>query len=122
MERRRLGRTDMVASVLGFGGSEIGYQSVSARTVARLLGSALQAGPNVSDTAECYDESETLIGKALGGRRGDCYLFTKCGHGGGWGRPDWSPNAVLSSIQRSLRRLATDHLDLIQLHSCGLAV
>ena len=112
----------MVASVLGFGGSEIGYQSVSARTVARLLGSALDAGLNVIDTAECYDESETLIGKALGGRRGDCYLFTKCGHGGGWGRADWSPNAVLASIERSVRRLATDHLDLIQLHSCGLAV
>ena len=45
MERRRLGRTDMVASVLGFGGSEIGYERASVRTVARLLGSALDAGP-----------------------------------------------------------------------------
>ena len=54
MEQRRLGRTDIVASMLGFGGSEIGYQSVSARTVARLLGSALDAGLNVIDTAECY--------------------------------------------------------------------
>lgn len=122
MERRRLGRTDMVVSVLGFGGSEIGYQGVSARTVARLLGSALDAGLNVIDTAECYDESETLIGKAIGGRRDDCYLFTKCGHGGGWSRADWKPDALLSSIERSLRRLHTDHVDLIQLHSCSLAV
>jgi hypothetical protein len=38
MERRRMGKTDMEASVLGFGGSEIGYQRASARTVARLLG------------------------------------------------------------------------------------
>src|SRR5205814_909379 len=41
MDRRRLGKTDMVASVLGFGGAEIGYQGVSGRTVARLLGGAL---------------------------------------------------------------------------------
>ena len=122
IERRRLGRTDMVVSVLGFGGSEIGYQGVSARTVGRLLGSALDAGLNVIDTAECYDESETLIGKAISTRRDECYLFTKCGHGAGWSRVDWRSEALLSSIERSLRRLDTDHLDLIQLHSCSLAV
>jgi len=59
----------MVASVLGFGGSEIGYESVPVRTVTRLLGSALDAGLNVIDTAECYDESESLIGRAIGARR-----------------------------------------------------
>ena len=121
MERRRLGRTDIVASILGFGGSEIGYQNVGARTVARLLGSALDAGLNVIDTAECYDESEVLIGRALGARRRECYLFTKCGHAGGGARADWRPAALLASVERSLRRLATDYLDLIQLHSCSLA-
>ncbi|MBI2215672.1 MAG: aldo/keto reductase [Candidatus Rokubacteria bacterium] len=121
MERRRLGRTDMTVSVLGFGGSEIGYQQVSARTVTRLLGSALDAGLNVIDTAECYADSETLIGRAVGARRRDVYLFTKCGHAGGWSRPDWRPPLLLASIERSLRRLATDHLDLVQLHSCSLA-
>jgi aryl-alcohol dehydrogenase-like predicted oxidoreductase len=120
MERRRLGNTDMVASVLGFGGSEIGYQKVGPRVVARLLGSALDAGLNVIDTAECYDDSEVLIGRAIGGRRRDFYLFTKCGHGRGW-RGDWRPSALLASIERSLRRLETDHLDLVQLHSCSLA-
>ncbi|HEX9818795.1 MAG TPA: aldo/keto reductase [Methylomirabilota bacterium] len=121
MERRRLGRTDMHASILGFGGSEIGYERVGARTVARLLGGALDAGLNVIDTAECYEDSETLIGRALGGRRREVYLFTKCGHAGGWSRADWRPASLLSSIERSLRRLATDHVDLIQLHSCPLA-
>jgi len=110
----------MLVSVLGFGGSEIGYQRVSERTVARLLGGALDAGLNVIDTAECYERSEELIGKALGGRRNDCYLFTKCGHAGGFGHPDWRPASLLRSIERSLRRLATDRLDLIQLHSCSL--
>jgi aryl-alcohol dehydrogenase-like predicted oxidoreductase len=121
MERRRLGRTDMMVSVLGFGGSEIGYQGVSERTVARLLGSALDAGLNAIDTAECYEESEVLVGRAIRARRRDCYLFTKCGHAAGWGRPDWRPAALLASIERSLRRLDTEHVDLVQLHSCSLA-
>jgi aryl-alcohol dehydrogenase-like predicted oxidoreductase len=122
MERRRLGKTDILASVLGFGGSEIGYQRVSGRTVARLLGGALDAGLNVIDTAECYDEGEVRIGRAVGARRRDFYLFTKCGHAQDWARPDWRAPALLASIERSLRRLATDYLDLIQLHSCSLAV
>jgi aryl-alcohol dehydrogenase-like predicted oxidoreductase len=121
MERRKLGRTDIVASVLGFGGSEIGYQSVSARTVERLLGSALDAGLNVIDTAECYDDSEKLIGKAIGVRRREVRLFTKCGHAGGWSSADWRRAPLLAGIERSLRRLATDYVDLIQLHSCSLA-
>ena len=120
MEQRKLGRTDIVASVLGFGGSEIGYQSVSPRTVARLLGSALDAGLNVIDTAECYDDSESLIGKAIGARRRDVALFTKCGHAGGWSSADWRRAPLLASIERSLRRLATDYVDLIQLHGCSL--
>ena len=111
----------MTVSVLGFGGSEIGYQDVSGRTVAKLLGSALDAGLNVIDTAECYENSEELIGKAVATRRRELYLFTKCGHGGGWARSDWRPKALLKSIERSLQRLATDHVDLIQLHSCSLA-
>ena len=86
MERRKLGATDMVVSVLGFGGSEIGYQRVSERTVGRLLGGALDAGLNVVDTAECYEDSEVLIGKAIGARRRDYHLFTKCGHSRGGGR------------------------------------
>lgn len=122
MEQRRLGRTDLVAGVLGFGGSEIGYQGASHRTVAQLLGRALDAGLNVIDTAECYADSEALIGRAIAARRADVYLFTKCGHAGRWGRPDWRPAALLASIERSLRRLRTDHVDLVQLHSCSLAV
>ena len=111
----------MEASVLGFGGSEIGYERVARRTVARLLGSALDAGLNVIDTAECYEDSETLIGGALGDRRHETYLFTKCGHTGGWAREDWRPASLLASIERSLKRLATDRVDLVQLHSCSLA-
>ena len=111
----------MHVSVLGFGGSEIGYEGASVRTVGRLLAGAIEAGLNVIDTAECYGESETLIGKSLGTRRRDVHVFTKCGHAGGWGRPNWSVSSILASVERSLRRLATDHVDLVQLHSCSLA-
>ena len=85
----------MIVSVLGFGGSEIGYQRVSGRTVERLLGSALDAGLNVVDTAECYEDSEILIGRAIGSRRREFSLFTKCGHSRGWGRGDWRPASLL---------------------------
>ena len=122
MERRVLGGTGLSVSVLGFGGSEIGYEQTPAETVERLLGSALDAGLNVIDTAECYLASEELIGRALSHRRGDFYLFTKCGHASGLDAPDWSPRLLTESIERSLRRLRTDYLDLLQLHSCSADV
>ncbi len=87
--------------------------------VDRLLGQALDAGINVIDTAECYGQGEELIGQAVGHRRSEYYLFTKCGHASGFDLPDWSPRLLEQSIERSLQRLKTDHLDLIQLHSCS---
>jgi len=122
MERRRLGRTDMDVTALGFGGAEIGYDGVSQGAATRLLNAALDAGLNVIDTAECYAESETLIGRAVNGRRREFHLFTKVGHAGGWDREDWRPPAILKSIERSLGRLRTEALDLVQLHSCSEGV
>ena len=110
----------MDVSVLGFGGSEIGYEHASPETVAELLNSALDAGLNVIDTAECYHNSEELIGHAVSDRRKEFYLFTKCGHPHGFGEhADWSKDSILKSIERSLDRLKTDRLDLVQLHSCS---
>jgi hypothetical protein len=122
MERRRLGRTDMDVTALGFGGSEIGYEGVGQSAVTRLLNAALDAGLNVIDTAECYADSETLIGRAVSGRRREFHLFTKVGHAAGWSREDWRPPAIVRSIERSLERLRTDTLDLVQLHSCSEGV
>lgn len=121
METRKLGNTDMNVSVLGFGASEIGYQGVSKSLVMKLLNEGLDAGLNVIDSAECYVTSEELIGDAVGHRRQDYYLFTKCGHERGWSYPDWRPESLLRSIERSLKRLKTDHIDLVQLHSCSEA-
>src|SRR5256885_5128206 len=120
MEKRRLGKTDMDVSVLGFGGSEIGYEKASPKAVDELLNSALDAGLNVIDTAECYWGSEEMIGQAVSGRRNEFYLFTKCGHPHGLeSGADWSRQSILESIKRSLRRLQTEVVDLVQLHSCS---
>jgi len=122
LERRRFGSTDMHVGVLGFGGAEIGFEKAEPATVERLLNAALDAGLNLIDTAECYLESEVLIGNAIAQRRRDFYLFTKCGHTSeppAQG-PDWSKTGVLRSIERSLKRLKTDVIDLVHLHSCSL--
>ena len=121
MDKRRLGGTDMLVSALGFGGAEIGYQSTEPATVKRLLEEALDAGLNVIDTAECYREGESLVGE-VAHRRSEFFLFTKCGHASGLGGADWDPDTLRRSIERSLSRLRTDHVDLLQLHSCSEAV
>lgn len=119
MEKRQYGKTGMNVSVLGFGGAEIGFEGAAAAEVDKLLGSALDAGLNVIDTAECYATSEELIGRTVSHRRDDYYLFTKCGHASGFDQPDWDPAMLEASIDRSLSRLKTDYVDVIHLHSCS---
>src|SRR5262245_13778609 len=62
LERRPFGNTDMQVTVLGFGGAEIGYRKTDQDIIDKLLNSALDAGLNVIDTAECYLGSEESIG------------------------------------------------------------
>jgi aryl-alcohol dehydrogenase-like predicted oxidoreductase len=119
MEKRLYGKTGMNVSVLGFGGAEIGFSDASPENVDKLLGSALDAGLNVIDTAECYNISEELIGKTVSHRRDEYYLFTKCGHAAGFDLSDWDPKLLELSIDRSLERLNTDYVDVIHLHSCS---
>lgn len=114
------GNTGLEVSVLGFGGAEIGYEGATDADVERLLNAALDAGLNVIDTAECYMDSEEKIGRAVFKRRDDFHLFTKCGHASGLDGEDWDPKMLVASIDRSLARLRTDCVDLVQLHSCEL--
>jgi len=146
MERRAFGRTGMQVGVLGFGAGEIGSENTPFATVDRLIGEAADAGLNVIDTAPLYSDSEEKIGRAIRGRREKFLLFTKCGRRlprktswtGFWLRakrkyrrwkdktdppqfqsPDWNPRVLEWNIDQSLRRLKTDTIDLIQLHSCS---
>jgi len=119
MEKRKFGKTDMEFSVLGFGGVEIGWNNEPLEKVEELLNSALDAGLNVIDTAAAYKTSEELIGKAVGKRRKEYFLLTKCGALDGFTREDWSKKGVLETIEQSLRKLKTDYLDIAQLHSCS---
>lgn len=119
MEKRVLGKTGMEVTVLGFGSAEIGFQNVPDDISGLLINHALDAGLNVIDTAECYPGSEEKIGKAVAHRRGDYFLFTKIGHSRSHTEPDWKDRPALElTIDRSLRRLKTDTLDLVQIHSC----
>ncbi|GAC1623414.1 MAG: aldo/keto reductase [Ktedonobacteraceae bacterium] len=117
MEIRSFGSTDMRVSRLGLGCHELSQGSQE--QVNRVLHAALAVGVNVIDTAECYGQSEEAIGHALRDRRDMCYLFTKCGHASGFDLPDWHPRLLEQSIERSLKRLQTEYLDLVQLHSCS---
>lgn len=106
----------MEFSLLGFGGAEIGYNDTTQGDVTVLLNSALDAGLNVIDTAAAYRESEKKIGEAVGKRRREFYLLSKCGRIEGFTREDWSKKGVLETIEKSLRALKTDYLDIAQLH------
>jgi aryl-alcohol dehydrogenase-like predicted oxidoreductase len=117
MEKRRLGRTNMQVTVLGFGAAAVAGERLE--NIGKVLNSALDAGINVIDTAECYDGGEESIGNAISKRRDEFFLFTKCGHPRGIGSQDWSSASILESIERSLRRTQTDYIDLIQLHGCS---
>jgi aryl-alcohol dehydrogenase-like predicted oxidoreductase len=127
MEKRKYGNTDIYVSTLGFGGGEIGgmgtpeaiQKEATLEQVEKLLGRALDAGLNVIDTAECYNSSEELIGAAMSNRRNDFFLFSKCGHAGGFDLPDWDPRMLELSIDRSLKRLKTDYIDVVHLHTCS---
>ena len=107
---------------MGLGGAEIGYEAASQSVVDRIVRVALDNGVNVLDTAECYIDSEEKLGRALEGLREQFRVFSKCGHASGLPFQDWTPQLISASIDRSLQRLKTDYLDLIQLHSCSAAV
>ena len=125
MQQTTLGKTGLTVSRLGAGLSEIGYRLTlsEAATASTVLNTALDAGINFLDTAACYNISEELIGQTISHRRSEYTLATKCGHiTGGYIGQEWTVPTVTDSIDRSLKRMKTDHLDLVQLHSCGVDI
>jgi aryl-alcohol dehydrogenase-like predicted oxidoreductase len=121
MNKVRFGRTNLQVSPLGFGAAPIGFLDTEQEKVARILNTLLDAGVNVIDTAAMYQGSEELIAKAVGHRRKEYVLITKCGtevpHAKG---KAWSAELIKSTVDAALRRLRTDVLDVMLLHSCDL--
>lgn len=125
MDRSTLGKTGLEISRLGIGLSEIGFNLSfdDEETVADVLNAALDNGINFLDTAACYGLSEEFIGRAIAGRRDEYVLASKAGHYMPRGEgEDWTYDLITESIERSLTLMKTDHLDLIQLHSCSVEV
>jgi aryl-alcohol dehydrogenase-like predicted oxidoreductase len=123
MEKRPFGKTGDQVTPLGFGGGPVGFLQIEQERVTRILNLLLDAGVNLIDTAARYPGSEVAIGNAVGHRRDQYLLVSKCGSKveGVTGEP-WSAELVTSTVERALRNLQTDHLDVMLLHSCDLNV
>lgn len=117
MKFRNLGASDLKVSVLGLGGSNFGAR-LDRETSELVIRRALDLGINFIDTADNYGEerSETIIGETLGAQRQSVVLATKFSWRGRELHPLASREHVMTSVERSLRKLKTDYIDLYQLH------
>src|SRR5918999_3443382 len=113
---RQLGLLAVPAVGLGCMGMSTFYGPTDEREALATIGRALELGCNFLDTAEFYGPftNEDLVGRAIAGRRDHVVLATKFGVGPNG--PDGSPENVRRSIDGSLTRLGTDHVDLYYLH------
>lgn len=131
MQRRSLGQTGLQVTPLGFGAFKIGrnekvkypqpYDLPDDTAVERLLNGVLDAGINVIDTAPAYGISEERIGKFLASRRNEFVLSTKVGERfvNGESSFDFTAAGVRASVAESLRRLRTEAIDILFVHSNG---
>jgi len=126
IQLRPLGHSGLKVAPFALGGNVFGW-TVDQSTGFRLLDSFVDAGFNLIDTADTYSiwidghrggESETMIGEWLrhSGRRDEVLLATKVGMDMGPGGKGLSEDHIRSSIEGSLRRFQTDHIDLYQAH------
>jgi aryl-alcohol dehydrogenase-like predicted oxidoreductase len=123
MELREFGKTGLKLSALGFGGAPVGYLETDRRQVTKILNTLLDRGVNLIDTAASYRGSEEAIGEAIGHRREDYVLVSKCGQAfDDIEGAAWSALAIEQTLDRALRRLKTDHIDVMLLHSCNLEI
>ena len=120
MQYRTLGRTNLKVSEIGFGGAQVGIPNYmetcdprgprEQQTILDALDRALDLGLNYVDTAPDYGDgiSEEVLGRVVGKRRDEIVLATKLS--------DYDGKSVVESVERSLRRLQTDVIDVLQFH------
>lgn len=127
IETRTLGRTGAKVTILGYGAMELRgaprAPEITDEHAGRLLNAVLDGGITLIDTSPDYGTSEEFIGRHVGHRREEFFLASKCGcpmdlptdapppypH-------DFSPANIRANVERSLRRLRTDRLDVLQIH------
>ncbi|MGZ4662771.1 MAG: aldo/keto reductase [Arthrobacter sp.] len=128
-EYRRLGKSGWTVSVVGLGCNNLGRASTATESqegTDAVVHAALEAGVSLFDVADTYGRepglSETMLGKALGGRRADAIVATKFGmdmrgaNGNDFGARG-SRRYIVQAAEASLRRLGTDWIDLYQFHT-----
>lgn len=128
LSTRTLGRTGLEVAVLGFGAMELRDEpkgrALDEGEVERLLNAVLDLGITLIDTSIDYGRSEERIGRHLAHRRSEFVLASKCGcpvdadaRTASGGTPhDYTGANIRAGVEQSLRRLRTDHLDLLQVH------
>jgi len=131
LPQRPFGDTGIAVSIIGLGTVKLGrnqgvkYPQAFAipddATSANLIAQARELGINLIDTAPAYGNSEERLGHLLQGQRSDWIICTKVGEefDNGESRFDFSAQHTRFSIERSLRRLRTDVLDIVLVHSDG---
>jgi aryl-alcohol dehydrogenase-like predicted oxidoreductase len=129
MDYRQLGASGLRVPALSFGTGTFGgkgplfgaWGQSDAAEARRLLDICLEAGVTLFDTADVYSDgaSEEVLGAAIKGRRDAVLLSTKTGLPMGDGPQDWGASRarLIRAVEDSLRRLGTDHIDLLQLHA-----
>ena len=120
--KTRFGKTGLEVSQLGFGEAPIGFLKADRQSVSRILNLLLDSGVNLIDTAAAYARSEELIAEAVGAGRGEYVIVSKCGRKAGELKGDLVPGLITASVERSLKNLRTDTLDVMLLHSCDRQV
>ena len=113
--KRTLGRTGAKVSILAFGCGSRFLMYKDEDSASAILNRAIDLGITYLDTAYAYGdgESETRVGKLMASRRKQVWLATKI--------PDRTRDEFLRRLEASLKRLQTDHVDLVHIHSLGQA-
>lgn len=112
---RELGRTGAKITILGLGSAPIGHSQPGADVGVPVYRAALEAGINYVDTAHIYDDAESYLGELMPQWRDKVFLATKA-------RPESddareAARQMQQQFEQSLRRMKTDHVDLLHIHS-----
>ncbi|MDP7029844.1 MAG: aldo/keto reductase [Phycisphaerales bacterium] len=131
MDTRPLGRTGLMVSHVGWGTVKIGrnidvkfpkpFDLPTDAEACRIIEAMLDLGITLIDTAPAYGLAESRLGQALRGRRDEVVLCTKVGEywDDGRSRHDFSGASAESGLHESLKRLGTDAVDVLLVHSDG---